>query len=45
MLASTPKGDAYTFAKLKKMFENAGFSGSEHIPLEPLPQHLIVSTK
>jgi ubiquinone/menaquinone biosynthesis C-methylase UbiE len=45
MLAGTPDGDAYTFAELKKMFENAGFSRSEHIPLQPMPQHLIVSMK
>ncbi len=45
MLAATPAGDAYTFAELKEMFENAGFSRSEHIPLAPMPQHLIVSMK
>ncbi len=45
MLAGTPAGDAYTFAELKEMFENAGFSSSEHIPLGHLPQHLIVSSK
>ncbi|MDQ3798456.1 MAG: methyltransferase domain-containing protein [Acidobacteriota bacterium] len=45
MLAATPAGDAYTFAELREMFENAGFSRSRHIPLPPLPQHLIVSEK
>ncbi|HEX8288991.1 MAG TPA: class I SAM-dependent methyltransferase [Pyrinomonadaceae bacterium] len=45
MLAATPAGDAYTFAELRGMFETAGFSRSEHIPLAPLPQHLIVSMK
>jgi ubiquinone/menaquinone biosynthesis C-methylase UbiE len=45
MLAGTPQGDAYTYAELKEMFENAGFSQNEHIALQPLPQHLIVSTK
>ncbi len=44
MLAATPAGDAYTFAELKEMFETAGFSGNEHIPLTPMPQHLIIST-
>jgi hypothetical protein len=44
MLAATPSGDAYTFAELRKMFEDAGFANNEHIPLTPLPQHLIVST-
>ncbi|HYP51660.1 MAG TPA: class I SAM-dependent methyltransferase, partial [Pyrinomonadaceae bacterium] len=45
MLAATPSGDAYTFAELREMFETAGFSRNEHIPLAPLPQHLIVSMK
>ena len=45
MLAATPAGDAYTFAELKKMCEDAGFSRNEHIPLVPMPQHLIVSMK
>jgi 2-polyprenyl-3-methyl-5-hydroxy-6-metoxy-1,4-benzoquinol methylase len=45
MLAGTPEGDAYTFAELKQMAENAGFTRNEHIPLAPMPQHLIVSTK
>jgi 2-polyprenyl-3-methyl-5-hydroxy-6-metoxy-1,4-benzoquinol methylase len=45
MLAGTPAGDAYTFAELKAMFENAGFSKNEHIPLAPMPQHLVVSMK
>ena len=45
MLAGTPAGDAYTFAELKEMFETAGFSRNEHIPLAPMPQHLIVSSK
>lgn len=45
MLAATPLGDAYTFAELEQIFENAGFSNNQHIPLVPMPQHLIVSTK
>ncbi len=45
MLAGTPAGDAYTFRELKEMFENAGFSKNEHVPLTPLPQHLVVSQK
>jgi predicted nicotinamide N-methyase len=45
MLAGTPAGDAFTFAELNEMFENAGFSRSENIPLDPTPQHLIVSVK
>lgn len=45
MLAGTPAGDAYTFAEIREMCENAGFSRNEHIPLAPMPQHLIVSMK
>jgi 2-polyprenyl-3-methyl-5-hydroxy-6-metoxy-1,4-benzoquinol methylase len=45
MLAGTPAGDAYTFVELKEMFENAGLSRNEHIPLVPMPHHLIVSAK
>ena len=45
MLAATPAGDAYTFKELKSMFEAAGFSRNQHIPLAPMPQHLIVSAK
>ena len=45
MLAATPAGDAYTFGELKTMFENAGFARNEHIPLAPMPQHLVISTK
>lgn len=45
MLAGTPAGDAYTFAELREMFENAGFAKNEHIPLTPLPQHLVISRR
>ena len=45
MLAGTPAGDAYTFRELEGMFENSGFSYNEHIPLEGLPQHILISTK
>jgi len=45
MLAATPAGDAYTFAELKQMFENAGFAHNEITPLQPMPQHLIISTR
>lgn len=44
MLGTTPKGDAYTFAELNQMFQNAGFSKNEHHPLLPSPQHLIISS-
>ena len=45
MLAATPAGDAYTFAELTRMCEEAGFTKNEHIHFAPTPQHLIVSTK
>jgi hypothetical protein len=45
MLAATPAGDAYTFAELREMFENSGFARNIHIPLTPMPQHLVVSMK
>ena len=45
MLAATPAGDAYTFAELRAICEKAGFAQNEHIPLPPMPQHLVVSTK
>lgn len=45
MLAATPGGDAYTFTELKKMAEDAGFSRNEHVSLEPMPSHLVVSMK
>jgi SAM-dependent methyltransferase len=45
MLASTPRGDAYTFAEFEKMFSNAGFSGSELHPLPPAVQQVVVSRK
>ena len=45
MLAATPGGDAYTYAELREMCENAGFTRNEQIALAPMPQHLIVSMK
>src|SRR5262245_52641690 len=43
MLASTPAGDAYTYAEYEKMFGQAGFSRSEIHSLTPSPQRLIIS--
>lgn len=45
MLVGTPAGDAYTYAELKSMCENSGFTRNEHVALPPTPQHLIVSQK
>ena len=43
MLASTPSGDAYTFADLSRMFQEAGFARSTLKPLMPGMQQVVVS--
>jgi hypothetical protein len=43
MLATTPRGDAYTFPELERMFREAGFARSELHDLAPSPQGLVVS--
>ncbi len=45
MLATTPHGDAYTFAEFEGMFHNAGFARSEIHPLPPTVQHVVISHK
>jgi ubiquinone/menaquinone biosynthesis C-methylase UbiE len=45
MLASTPTGDAYTFADLERMFANAGFSKSSAHRLLPTAQTAVISEK
>lgn len=45
MLASTPAGDAYTFAELEQMFANAGFSRSTMHQLPPTIQQVVISEK
>jgi SAM-dependent methyltransferase len=45
MLATTPSGDAYTFAEFEGMFARAGFARSEFHPLPPTPQQAVVSHK
>ena len=45
MLGSTPSGDAYTFAELEQMAANAGFARSEHYPLPPTIQSVVISYK
>lgn len=45
MLASTPSGDAYTFAEFDRMFRNAGFTKNELHEIPPAIQQLIVSLK
>jgi len=32
-------------AELTKINEDAGFTRNEHIPLSPMPQHLVISMK
>lgn len=43
MLATTPRGDAYTFAELEGMFRRSGFIRSELHPLPPSPEHVVIS--
>jgi ubiquinone/menaquinone biosynthesis C-methylase UbiE len=45
MLATTPKGDAYTFSEFDRMFQNAGFSRSELHPLPPSFERVVISYK
>jgi SAM-dependent methyltransferase len=43
MLATTPSGDAYTFAEFEQMFRDAGFTRVELRPLPPTPQSAIIA--
>lgn len=43
MMAGTPHGDAFTFAELEKMCSDAGFEGARAVPLEQLPQTLVLA--
>jgi 2-polyprenyl-3-methyl-5-hydroxy-6-metoxy-1,4-benzoquinol methylase len=45
MLATTARGDAYTFAELQATFAHAGFSRSEFHALPPTTQQAVVSFK
>jgi len=45
MLATTARGDAYTFAEYQQMFAKAGFARSEFHPLPPTMQQAVVSYK
>jgi len=44
MLATTPAGDAYTFAEYEKMLRAAGFSQATLQDLRPSPNRVIVAT-
>ena len=45
MLATTARGDAYTFAEYQAMFARAGFVRSEFHALPPTTQQAVVSYK
>jgi 2-polyprenyl-3-methyl-5-hydroxy-6-metoxy-1,4-benzoquinol methylase len=45
MLATTARGDAYTFAEFQVMFDRAGFTRSEFHTLPPTTQQAVVSYK
>jgi 2-polyprenyl-3-methyl-5-hydroxy-6-metoxy-1,4-benzoquinol methylase len=45
MLATTPSGDAYTFAELESMCKDAGFSRAELAPAALGPDRLVVAYK
>ena len=45
MLATTARGDAYTFAEYDRVFADAGFARSEFHPLPPTTQQVVVSYK
>jgi ubiquinone/menaquinone biosynthesis C-methylase UbiE len=45
MLATTPSGDAYTFAELERMFRNAGFSRSALHELPPTMERVVISER
>jgi hypothetical protein len=42
MLATTPRGDAYTLSDLNNIAKDAGFSGAQARLLRPTPQTLVV---
>ncbi|MBO3462263.1 methyltransferase domain-containing protein [Aetokthonos hydrillicola Thurmond2011] len=44
MLATTPSGDAYTFAEYESMFNNAGFSHCQLHSLPPTDHQLIIAS-
>jgi len=45
MLGSTPRGDAYTLPEYAVACRNAGFNAPKLIPLEQMPQSLVVARK
>jgi ubiquinone/menaquinone biosynthesis C-methylase UbiE len=45
MLATTPGGDAWSFADYEKLFRAAGFQTNTLVPMPAGPQNVIISTK
>ncbi|MCU1335397.1 MAG: Methyltransferase type 12 [Bryobacterales bacterium] len=45
MLGTTPSGDAYTFAEISRMLDDAGFGTTESRSLAPAHQQLILTRK
>lgn len=45
MLGSTPQGDAYTLAEYGSLCRNAGLEEPRLVPLDPMPQSLVVARK
>jgi SAM-dependent methyltransferase len=45
MLATTAAGDAYTFAELEAMLDQAGFGGARQHPLPPSPATAVIAAK
>jgi hypothetical protein len=45
MLATTPCGDAYTFAEIESMSKNAGFSRVELAEPQLGPNRLVIATR
>ena len=45
MLASTPGGDAYTYAELDRMCLEAGFKATDLKPLAPTLQSLVIAQR
>ena len=43
MLGMTPAGDSYTFSEYRRMFQNAGFSSNELLPVLPSGHSIILS--
>jgi hypothetical protein len=45
MLATTPRGDAYTFAEFRSMVKDAGFKEPEFQPLPASVNQVVMAAK